>query len=160
MRVIAVPIVALVALAFAAGCAGKPKIKTETPKAAVAPEANGGPNGEAPLAKGDGVHAVPDPRTDPVPRVIRRLVAEQREDVGRILTLASALGDARGRERATSEGKELEVEVAKIEALLVKTDSDSLDEVATNLRRLDTKIALLLEKLRTANDKTTAVLVV
>ena len=160
MRVNAVPILALVALAFSAGCAGKPKTKAEAPKGAIAPDDAVGktPDG-TPIAKGDGIHAPPDPRKDPVPRVLRRLVAEQKEDVGRIIALASALGDPRGRERATSEGKELEVEVAKVEALLVNTDSDSLDDVAINLRRLDTRIALLLEKLRTANDKTTAVLV-
>ncbi len=158
MRVTAVPILALVALVSSAGCGAKPKTKAEAPKAAIAPD-DGAEKDGAPIAKGDGIHAPPDGRTDPVPRVLRRLVAEQKEDVGRIMALAGALGDPRGRERATSEGRELEVEVAKIEALLVSTDSDTLDDVATNLRRLDTRIALLLEKLRTANDKTTAVLV-
>jgi hypothetical protein len=95
---------------------------------------------------------------------VRRILAEERDLVSRRLALATDLPDPRGRERAVTEANDLARELAEIEAPIgggadKEPDSETLDDVVAKLLRIDTRLALLHEKLRTATNRETAVLV-
>jgi hypothetical protein len=96
------------------------------------------------------------PLHEAVPRVIRRILAEQRELVDRSFELAAELPDPKGRARAEGEARALADELVRLTAPLDTADSSQLDETVTRLILLDTKIALLHESLRTATNRTSA----
>lgn len=88
-----------------------------------------------------------------VPRSIRRLVSEQRDEVQSIRLLAADLRDRRGRARALQEASDLAEELSAIESAVLSagTDSERLDEVVARLHRLETKTALIHDALRQAS---------
>jgi hypothetical protein len=88
--------------------------------------------------------------------VVRRILAEEQELVAHSIVLASELPDANGKERALAEAHELDAALAAIEAPIDEADSDALDRSVSQLIQLDTRIALLHEKLRTATNRRTA----
>jgi hypothetical protein len=94
---------------------------------------------------------------DATPKVVRRLVAEAREQVEKDRQMASELRDSRGRARAQGEADTLERELAILAARIDNPDSQNLDEVMSQLQLLDTRIDLLHDKLRAATERTTAV---
>lgn len=105
------------------------------------------------------VQAPPDPPADPlggnedVPRSIRRLITEQRDEVTSIRVLAGDLRDRRGRARALQEAADLADELSAIESAIVSagTDSVRLDDVVTRLHLLETKTSLIHDALRQAS---------
>lgn len=96
---------------------------------------------------------------DGIPRVVRRILAEEKELVARSLALASELPDPHGRERAVAEVNDLARELARIEGPLDGADGQTLDDVVARLLSIDTRVALLHDKLRGAANRTTAILV-
>jgi len=114
------------------------------PPAAIAPDPPG--NGDATVPAGG----------DTLPRVIRRLVLEERELVERANALALELPDPRGRERAIREVAVLREELDAIAAPLAHANGDALDAAVSGLLRIDTRIALLHEALRTATERSSA----
>lgn len=88
-----------------------------------------------------------------VPRSIRRLVSEQRDEVQSIRLLAADLRDRRGRARALSEAADIAEELSAIESAIrvAGTDSERLDEVVVRLHRLETKTSLIHDALRQAS---------
>ena len=101
----------------------------------------------------------PGPPADPlagsedVPRSIRRLVSEQRDEVTSIRVLAGDLRDRRGRARALQEASDLADELSAIESAIgsAGTDSVRLDDVVTRLHLLETKTSLIHDALRQAS---------
>jgi len=79
--------------------------------------------------------------------------------------MASGLPDLRGRARAIAEVNALAEELGRVARVMAHANggspagSDVLDAVVSELLLLDTRISLQHEKLRTATDRTTAVLV-
>jgi hypothetical protein len=114
---------------------------------------------EPPEPQGPILQTPPPEPADPlggnedVPRSIRRLVAEQRDEVRSIRLLAGDLRDRRGRARALQEAVELADELSTIESAIVSagTDSVRLDDVVTRLHLLETKTALIHDALRQAS---------
>jgi hypothetical protein len=112
-----------------------------------------------PELQGPIVQTPPSEPTDPlagnedVPRSIRRLVSEQREEVQSIRLLAADLRDRRGRARALQEASDLAEELFAIESAILSagTESERLDEVVTRLHRLETKTSLIHDALRQAS---------
>lgn len=98
----------------------------------------------------------PRAANDTVPRVIRRIVAEQKEEVQHLLELAGDLPDARGRARATNEATVLAQELKQISAPMDQADSTGLDQIITKLVLLDTRIGILHDALRNATSRGTA----
>jgi hypothetical protein len=92
-----------------------------------------------------------------IPRVVRRIVAEEQDLVERSFALAEELPDSRGRERARREIREVAEELDRIRAPLA--NAEQLDDTVMKLIQLDTRIALLHEALRTATNRTTAVII-
>lgn len=125
-----------------AGCSGAPN----TPPLAPDP-----PEPQGPI-----VIAPPEPNilegNEDVPRSIRRLVAEQRDEVQSIRALAAELRDRRGRARALAEADDCAQELQSIEADVLATmaDSERLDAVVIRLHRLETKTGLIHDALRQA----------
>ena len=118
----------------------------------------------APIAKSD---AAADRA---VPRVIRRIVAEEKELLARSRELAAELRDPAGRKRALAEVDDLAAELARVEAPLATSattgangtegpDSEQLDTAVRELVRLDSRLTILHEALRTATQRTTAMAV-
>lgn len=91
------------------------------------------------------------------PRVVRRLIAESREQVGKNRQMVSELPDQRGRDRANAEASAIESELDVLAARIENTDSDNLDEVMAKLQLLDTRIDIFHERLRAATSRTSAV---
>lgn len=124
-----------------AGCASSP------PPAPLAPDP------PEPAIEGDGP-IVPSadelPGDADLPRSIRRLVAEQQEEVRSIAALADELRDRHGRARALEEARALRDELSDIEASLGASDSEALDAVVVRLHRLATRTALVREALQQA----------
>src|SRR5690349_15081712 len=81
-----------VLLAIMAGCSSRPQQRPP-----LLPDPPALDAGERPSA------ARADEHHDDIPRVIRRIVAEQRDEIADVHTLATVVGDARGRERALRE---------------------------------------------------------
>lgn len=114
---------------------------------------------EPPDPQGPIVQAPPAEPADPlagnedVPRSIRRLVAEQRDEVQSIRLLAADLRDRRGRARALQEAADIADELSNIEAAIGSAGSDSvrLDEVVTRLHSLETRTASMHDALRQAS---------
>jgi hypothetical protein len=111
-------------------------------------------------------HDVEQQAPDSVPKVVRRILIEQKDLVARSQAMALELPDPRGRARALAELDELAQDLARIAEVMARAtrgtgaiDSDGLDAVVSDLLLLDTRISLLHEKLRTATERTTAVLV-
>lgn len=101
-----------------------------------------------------------------VPKVVRRILVEETELVAQSRTMASDLPDPRGRARALADVDELARELGRVAEPMARSiagdgeiDSDTLDQVVRELLLLDTRISLLHERLRTATERTTAVLV-
>lgn len=137
-------LVVLVLLASPLACASRPPPPPATVEAT--------PEPAAPLA--------PDaPPLTGVPRVIQRILAEEKDLVERSVAMANELPDPSGRRRALAEAAELAAELADVEAPLAGADSDRLDDLVGKLVRLDVRIALLHESLRSATNRTTAVAV-
>lgn len=88
-----------------------------------------------------------------VPRSIRRLVSEQRDEVQSIRLLAGDLRDRRGGSRAFQEASDLAAELSAIESAILSAGPDSvrLDEVVTRLHLLETRTALMHDALRQAS---------
>jgi hypothetical protein len=88
-----------------------------------------------------------------VPRSIRRLVSEQRDEVQSIRLLAGDLHDRRGRARALQEAQDLAAELSEIESAVVSagTDSERLDDIVRRLHLLETKTGLIHDALRQAS---------
>jgi len=88
-----------------------------------------------------------------IPKSIRRLVVEQREEVQSLSLLAAQLPDRSGRARAIREIGELATELSSIESTIARAgqdDSESLDDIALRLNRLATKTSLIHDTLRPA----------
>lgn len=101
-----------------------------------------------------------------IPKVVRRILVEETELVAQSRTMASDLPDPRGRARALADVDELARELGRVAEPMARSiagdgeiDSDTLDQVVRELLLLDTRISLLHERLRTATERTTAVLV-
>ncbi|HEY8077046.1 MAG TPA: hypothetical protein VIF62_23125 [Labilithrix sp.] len=94
-----------------------------------------------------------DGRPDPVPRSIRRLLAEEHRQMIDIRSLLDVIGDARGRARAVAQAEDLDAQLASVERAVDATggDSDSLDATFDEIRRLHTRISLLHDALTTAS---------
>lgn len=88
-----------------------------------------------------------------VPRSIRRLVAEQRDEVRALRLLAADLRDRRGRARAMQEAEDAAEELSAIEAAISSagTESEALDAIVTRLHRLETKTGFMHDALRQAS---------
>lgn len=114
---------------------------------------------EPPTREGPIVQTPPAEPEDPlaanedVPRSIRRLVAEQRDEVKSIRLLAADVRDRRGRARALQEAADLADELSAIESAISSagTDSVRLDDVVMRLHLLETKTALVHDALRQAS---------
>jgi hypothetical protein len=91
-----------------------------------------------------------------VPRVVQRLLAEEKDLIERSVAMANELPDPSGRRRALAEANALAAELAEVEAPLAGADSDRLDALVAELIRLETRITLLHESLRNAMNRTTA----
>lgn len=102
---------------------------------------------------------VVEPNTPPdeIPKVVRRLVAEAREQMAKDSSMVTELRDPRGRARAQDEANELNHELSVLAARIDNPDSDNLDEVMNRLQLLDTRIDIFHEKLRAATERSTAV---
>ena len=138
---------AIVMMSAAFGCAAP-----RTPPLSPDPVPEQGPIVQAPPDP-------PEPAADPlagnedVPRSIRRLVSEQRDEVTSIRVLAGDLRDRRGRTRAMQEATDLADELSAIESAIVSagTDSVRLDDVVTRLHLFETKTSLIHDALRQAS---------
>ena len=146
MRVSFVPLL-LAALLGGAGCSSSPR----PPPLAPEPEA---PAANPVLVEDLGEAPAADlPGNPAVPRSIRRLILEQREEVARISALAERLADRSGRARAMREAAELSRELSLVESVLATSpdsDSEAFDDAVLRLQRLATKTALIHDALRTA----------
>jgi hypothetical protein len=98
-----------------------------------------------------------DPSPDATPKVVRRLVAEAQEQLGKDRAMVNELQDARGRARAQSEAEDLDRELSSLAQRADNPDSDNLDDVMNRLQLLDTRIDIFHEKLRAATERSTAV---
>ncbi len=129
--------VLILALAFLTGCPAEPP--------ALVPE--------PPTPPESGAVVVDDGRPDPVPRSIRRLLAEEHQQMIDIRSLLPVIGDARGRARAEVEADSLSAQLARLERDVDATggDSDRLDATVDDIRRLHTRIALFFDALTTAS---------
>ena len=173
-------------LALVAGCS------TRRPPAPRAPSSVA----ESSTPRGVGDASAPGTRAEeveahaaaaPLPKVVRRILAEQKDLVARSQAMANELPDPRGRARAIAEVNELAQELARIAQPVAgaaghdqlattpmsawdpmsswgqdsgtEITSDVLDEIVSALLLLDTRLSLLHEKLRAATERTTAVLV-
>lgn len=94
----------------------------------------------------------PGERPDQIPRSVRRLLAEEKQDLAECEGLASVLGDNLGRRRATAETASVAQELARLESAIDtwNGDSDRLDNIVQELQLSATRVGLLREKLRTA----------
>ncbi len=129
----------LAVLSLVTGCASAPSPPPLVPDPAPPP---------GPIAVTDEPPALPG--SDDLPRSIRRLVGEQRDEVQSIARLAAELRDRHGRARALLEADALSQELAQIEAALGATDSEALDRIVVRLHQLATKTALIHDALQQA----------
>jgi hypothetical protein len=127
-------LVIVVAVALFAGCSSQPP--------PITPDAI---DEQGPILLDDG-------RPDPIPRSIRRLLAEERTKMEDIHSLVAVVGDSRGRARAAAQADVLAEELARIQARIEATngESDRLDETFESLRNLSSRIAVFHESLRLA----------
>ncbi|MBX3226465.1 MAG: hypothetical protein KIT84_32610 [Labilithrix sp.] len=91
------------------------------------------------------------------PKVVRRLVGEARAQMTKNRAMIVELPDARGRERASAEAREIEDELDALTGRIEDANSDNLDEVMSRLQLLDTRIDLMHDRLRAATLRSTAV---
>ena len=138
MRALSVLSVVVLATSVLAGCADVP------PPTPVVPE--------PPAVAAVAVEAPPDA----TPKVVRRLVAEARQQVEKNRAMIADLHDARGRARAQDEADTLERELVILAARIEDASSDNLDDVMNRLQLLDTRIDLLHDKLVGATERTSA----
>lgn len=92
------------------------------------------------------------------PHVVRRLIAEARDQMEKNRAMVTDIRDTRGRARAADEADALDRELRILEARADNPDSDNLDDVMDRLHLLDTRIDLLHDKLLSATERTSAVL--
>jgi len=83
---------------------------------------------------------------DGIPKVVKRILAEEKELVARCTELARALPDAQGRARAEREIAELEAELVQIRV----DDGEALDDAVARVLAVDRRLTLLHEALATA----------
>lgn len=98
-------------------------------------------------------------KNEDIPKVVRRILREEKDLVNRSIIMASDLPDPTGKQRALREANDLKIELNQIEVPLEKANSEELDQIVQKLLLIDTRIALLHESLRTATSHTTAVVV-
>jgi hypothetical protein len=85
---------------------------------------------------------------DGIPRVVKRILGEERELADRCSGLARGLPDANGRRRAE---REVDALRAELDTIRIDTaDPDALDAAVLRMVELDRKLALLHETLATA----------
>lgn len=92
----------------------------------------------------------PEAEPEPIPIAVRKLVASQKAELADMRALAAVVGDATGRVRAQREVATLADELSAVERGILAADSDVLDDAVERLLRLDSKIHLLHDRLRTA----------
>lgn len=94
----------------------------------------------------------PGERPDQIPRSVRRLLAEEKQDLAECEGLVGGLGDNLGRRRAGAETASVAQELARLESAIDtwNGDSDRLDSIVQELQLSATRVGLLREKLRTA----------
>lgn len=138
----------VVLLSMCAGCAGAPKVTSTTVKA------------KAPTAATSAItleelppsYPTPPPgKAAGIPVSIRRIVAERKDELRDMGTLASVVGDARGRLRAQEEVATLTTEFSAIEVGLDSAESERLDDTVKKLEALESRIGILHDALRQAN---------
>lgn len=105
------------------------------------------------------LEAAPEPAHPGVPRVVRRLLQEEKELVTRSAEMARALPDPSGRARAEREVDSVAAELAAIEAPLDDADSPALDELVRRLLLVSTRIDVVYDGLRTASARHSAIAV-
>jgi len=97
-------------------------------------------------------HPTPPPgRVPGIPVSIRRIVAERKDELRDMVSLASVVGDVTGRQRAQAEVATLTQEFSTIELHLDSAESETLDDTMNRLRALETRIGVLHDALRSAN---------
>ncbi|MBS2011629.1 MAG: hypothetical protein JST00_01850 [Deltaproteobacteria bacterium] len=141
-------LVLVVSAAGLAGCASRPRGPREASVAAAAASA------APPASAGEVPPSYPTPpplRAEGIPVSIRRIVAERRDELRDMGTLAAVVGDARGRQRAQAEVETLAHEFSAIEHGLDSAESATLDATMVRLQALETRIGLLHDALRQAN---------
>ncbi len=136
-RVMRTSTLVLLATMFLTGCPAEPP--------PIAPE--------PPMPPDNGPVVLDDGRPDPVPRSIRRLLAEEHQQMIDIRSLLGVIGDARGRARAEAQADELAAQRARGERAVDSTGgaSDGLDATVDEIRRLHPRISLLHDALTTAS---------
>lgn len=95
----------------------------------------------------------PGERLDQIPRSVRRLLAEEKQDLAECEGLVGGIGDSLGRRRAGAETASVAQELARLESAIDtwNGDSDRLDGIVQELQLSATRVGLLREKLRTAS---------
>lgn len=97
-------------------------------------------------------HPTPPPgRVPGIPVSIRRIVAERKDELRDMVSLASVVGDVTGRQRAQAEVATLTQEFSTIELHLDSAESETLDDTMNRLQALETRIGVLHDALRSAN---------
>lgn len=97
-------------------------------------------------------HPTPPPgRVPGIPVSIRRIVAERKDELRDMGSLASVVGDVTGRQRAQAEVATLTQEFSTIELHLDSAESETLDDTMNRLQALETRIGVLHDALRNAN---------
>ena len=136
----------LFALVVLAGCS--PAQRVSGPIAAVTPD-----------AVPDAPFAGSPPAKPATPLSINRLLSESQSEMSDMGTLTKPLADPRGQARAVAEVNALADELRGVEAALRESDADSerLDAIANQLLLLQTRIAILHDRLRVASLPSTAV---
>lgn len=142
----------LISLLGLAGCGSRAaNPKTSTVKAVKAGPPTAATSAQA-LEELPPSYPTPPPGKAPgIPVSIRRIVAEQKDELRDMSLLASVVGDARGRVRAQAEVATLTNEFSAIELHLDSAESERLDDTMQKLQTLETKIGILHDALRQAN---------
>ena len=133
---------ALLALVVLTGCS--PAHRVSGPIVAVAPPAP---------------FAIDPPARPATPLSISRLLGESQREMSDMGTLTKPLSDPRGQARAMAEVNALADELRDVETALRESQADSgrLDAIATQLQLLQTRIAIVHDRLRVASLPSTAV---
>lgn len=139
--------------AMVAGCG-----VSRAPSSPVTASATKGGSGPAAVATTISVeelppsHPTPPPgRVPGIPVSIRRIVAERKDELRDMGSLASVVGDVTGRQRAQAEVATLTQEFSTIELHLDSAESETLDDTMNRLQALETRIGVLHDALRNAN---------
>ena len=118
------------------------------------------------VAIGSAAPVVPDPpfagapvAKPSTPLSLNRLLTESQSEMNDMTVLTKPLRDPKGQARAAAEVDTLADELRGVEQALRESNADSerLDAIATQLQALQTRIALLHDRLRVAALPSTAV---